>query len=91
MMRTMKHYIREILPNGLPIIIDAMVDAQGEVIPDTVRVAPVAPCMECEDCAQGESDLGACAIVLAYQPCFDQGQRERLAARLRKIQVSRCG
>ena len=87
----MKHYIREILPNGLPIVIDAMVDAQGEVIPDTVRVAPVAPCMECEDCCQEGDDLGACAVVLAYQPCFDQGQRKRLAARLSKIQVSRCG
>lgn len=86
----MKRYIREILPNGLPIIIDAELDSQGRAIPDTVRVAPVAPCMECEDCSQGDDDLGSCAVVLAYQTCFDLGQRTKLAERLSKIQVSRC-
>ncbi len=33
--------IREILPNGKPIIVDALIDDDGEVMPDTVRVFPV--------------------------------------------------
>ena len=35
--------IREILPNGMPIVIQAEVSDSGEVIPDTVRVHPVYP------------------------------------------------
>ncbi len=33
--------IREILPNGKPLVIDALIDDDGEVMPDTVRVYPV--------------------------------------------------
>lgn len=34
--------VREILPNGKPIILDALIDDNGEVMPNSIRVFPVA-------------------------------------------------
>ena len=35
--------IRQIQPNGAPIIVDAQTDGEGNILKDTVRVFPIIP------------------------------------------------
>ena len=35
--------VREIMPNGMPVIIEALLDDDGEVELDTIRMFPMSP------------------------------------------------
>ena len=79
----MRHYVREILPNDLPMVLEAQVTDCGGIILDTVRVIPLTPCMECPDCLSGEESFPlSCAKLGEPQSCFDQEHRRKIAIRL---------
>ena len=79
----MRRYVREIMPNDLPMVIDAQVTADGGILLDTVRIIPLTPCMECPDCLSGEGSYPlSCSILGEPQPCPNTDQNKKIAVRL---------
>jgi hypothetical protein len=79
----MRRYVREIMPNDLPMVIDAQVTVDGGVLLDTVRIIPLTPCMECPDCLSGEGSYPlSCSVLGEPQPCTNTDQNKKIAVRL---------
>ncbi len=79
----MRRYVREILPNDLPMVIEAQVSSNGGILLDTVRIIPLTPCMECPDCLSGEGSFPlSCSKLGEPQPCANQDQNRKIAIRL---------
>ena len=79
----MRQVIREVMPNELPMILQCELSEKGNVLVDSVRVIPLTPCMECEECQNAEDDMPlACARLGEPQACPNDEQNKKLAIRL---------
>ena len=82
----MRRYVRELMPNDLPMVIDAQVTAGGGILLDTVRIIPLTPCMECPDCLSGEGSYPlSCSKLGEPQPCSNREQNKKIAMRLSMV------
>jgi len=82
----MQGYIREVLPNNLPMVLQAQLSAGGGILMETVKIIPLLPCYECEECREGSEDYPmSCARLGEPQKCENPEQRRKLAVRLGKI------
>tara|TARA_Y100000592_G_scaffold78605_1_gene123678 strand:+ start:315 stop:581 length:267 start_codon:yes stop_codon:yes gene_type:complete len=82
----MRHVIREIMPNDMPMILQGEVTEKGNILLGSVRVIPLTPCMECDECKAAEMDGEdmplACARMGEPQSCPNDEQNKKLAIRL---------
>ena len=81
--KTMQGYIREVLPNNLPMVLQAQLSAGGGILMETVKIIPLLPCYECEECREGNEDYPlSCARLGEPQECENPEHRRKLALRL---------
>ena len=67
--------IREIMPHGLPIVMDARVSDDGRILPKTIRIFPLQPA--------DSNSMGIDASAKAHEaiPVLDPIQHRKLAKR----------
>ena len=77
------------MPNGMPMMIQGELSDGGDVLLSSVRVVPITPCMECDECKAAEMDGEdmplSCASFGEPMPCPDEEQNRSLAIRLHLI------
>ena len=50
----MRHVVREIMPNDMPMILQGELSEKGNVLVDSVRVIPLTPCTACPNDEQNK-------------------------------------
>ena len=82
----MRHIVREIMPNGMPMAVQGELSEKGNILVNSIRVVPIIPCMECDECKAAEMDGEnmplSCARFGEPMPCPDEEQNKKLAIRL---------
>jgi len=85
----MNRIVREILPNNMPMVLQGEISEKGMVLLNTIRIIPLTPCMECDECIRAEMDGQdmplACAKFGDPMPCPNEEQNKKLALRLHSI------
>lgn len=85
----MRQVVREIMPNNMPMVLQGEVSEKGNILLSSIRIIPLTPCMECDECKAAEMDGEdmplSCAKFGEPMPCPNEDQNKKLALRLHTV------